>query len=60
MIKIHISPNISRGKVNQTMKYTQLIEYIMKNNFLKKFCAECGGETIQKNDLEKCMYATLF
>ena len=46
MITIHISPNISRGKVNQTMKYTQLIEYIMKNNFLKKFCAECGGETI--------------
>ena len=28
------------------MKFSQLIEYNMKNLFLKKSCANCGGETI--------------
>ena len=33
---IHIMPNISRNKGNQTMKFTQLIEYNMRNIFLEK------------------------
>ena len=34
-IVIHILPNISRSKSNQTMKFGQLIECNMKNIFLK-------------------------
>ena len=30
-IATHILPNISRSKVNQTMKFGQLIEYKMRN-----------------------------
>ena len=35
-IAIYILPNISRSKSNQTMKFGQLIEYNMENNFLEK------------------------
>ena len=34
-IAIHILPNISRSKSNQTMKFGQLLEYSMSNIFLK-------------------------
>ena len=34
-IVIHTLPNISRSKGNQTMKFDQLIEYYMRNIFLK-------------------------
>ena len=37
-IAIHILPNISRIKDNQTMKFGQLIEYIKKNIFLQTLC----------------------
>ena len=45
-IAIHILPNISRSKGNQTMKFGQLIEYNMRNIFLEKSYTKCGGETI--------------
>ena len=32
-IVIHILPNISRSKGNQTMKFDQLVEYNMRNIF---------------------------
>ena len=48
IIAIHILPNISRSKNNQTMKYGQLIDCNMKNIFLEKSFAKCGGETILK------------
>ena len=44
-IVIHILPNISRGKGNQTMKFSQLMEYNMRNIFLKKSYAKSSGET---------------
>ena len=44
-IVIHILPNISRRKSNQTIKFGQLIEYNMSNIFLEKSCIKCGGET---------------
>ena len=47
-IAIHILPNISRIKGNQTMKFGQLIEYDMRNTFLEKSYAKCGGETIPR------------
>ena len=34
---IHILPNISRSKGNQTMKFGQLIEYSTRNNFEKSY-----------------------
>ena len=45
-ITIHILPNISRSKDNQTMKFGQLIEYNMRNIFAEKSYTKCGGETI--------------
>ena len=39
-IAIHILPNISQSKGNQTMKFGQLIEYNMKNIFLQKLCGK--------------------
>ena len=47
-IVIHISPNISRSKSNQIMKFGQLIEYNMGNILLKKSYTKCGGETISR------------
>ena len=43
---IHILPNISRSKGNQTMKFGQLMEYNMRNNFLEQLYTKCDGETI--------------
>ena len=40
----HILPNISGRKLNQTMKLGQLINN-MRNIFLEKSYARCGGET---------------
>ena len=39
---VHILPNISKSKGNQTMKFDQLIEYKMRNIFLEKSYTECG------------------
>ena len=38
-IAIHIFPNISQSKGNQTMKFGQLIEY-NRNIFLQKLCGK--------------------
>ena len=45
-IAIHILPNISRSKDNQTMKSGQLVEHNIRNIFLEKSCTKCGEETI--------------
>ena len=45
---IHILPNISRSKGNQTMKFCQLIEYGMRNIFLEKSFLKYGGGTIPR------------
>ena len=36
IVRIHILPNIAKGKDNQTTKFTQLIEDNVPINFLKK------------------------
>ena len=36
IIAVHILPNISRIKDNETMKFGQLMEYNMRNNSLEK------------------------
>ena len=43
-IAIHILPNISQSKNNQTMKFGQLIEYNKRNIFLQKLCRKWGRE----------------
>ena len=52
-IVIHIMPNISKSKGNQTMKFGQLIEYNMRNIFLEKSYTKCGGETSPRPFSEK-------
>ena len=47
-IAIHILPNTSRIKDNQTMKFGQLIEYKMRYIFVINSYTECGGETIPR------------
>ena len=37
-IEIHILPNISGSKSNQTLKLGQLIDYTKKKIFLQKLC----------------------
>ena len=44
---MHILPNISRSKDNQTIKFGQLIEYNMRNTFAEKSYTKCGGVFIQ-------------
>ena len=43
-ITIHILPNNSQNKGNQTMKFGQLLEYNNRNIFLQKLCRERGRE----------------
>ena len=43
-IAIHMFPNISRSKCNQTIKFGQLIEYNIRNIFLEKSYTKCGGK----------------
>ena len=52
-IVIHVLPNILRNKDNQAMKFGQLREYNMKNNFLKKPYTKCGEETSPRPFPEK-------
>ena len=44
-IAIHILPNISKSKGNQTTKLSQLKEYNMRNIFLERSYTKCDGET---------------
>ena len=44
----HILPNISRCKGNQAMKFGQLIEYNMRDVFLKISYTKFRGETITR------------
>ena len=47
-IAIHILPNISRSKGNQTMKFGHIIEYNMGNISVEKSYTKCAGETIPR------------
>ena len=44
-IAIHILPNISQSKGNQTMKFGQVIEHNKKTTFLQILSEKCGKET---------------
>ena len=47
-IAIHILPNFSRRKGNQTMRFGQLIKHNPRNVFLENSFTKCDGETIPK------------
>ena len=47
-IAIHILPNTSRNEGNQVMKFGQLTDCNMRNNFLERSYAKHGGETIPR------------
>ena len=44
-IAIHILPNISQSKDNQTMKFGQLMEYNTINSFLEKSYIKCDEKS---------------
>ena len=50
---MHVLPNNSRNKSNQTMKLCQLIEYDMRNIFLEKSYTKRGAETISRLVVQK-------
>ena len=52
-ILIHILPNISWSKRNQTTKFCQLIEYNPGNIFLKKSYTQCGGQVSPRPFIKK-------
>ena len=45
-IAVHILPNISRSKDNETITFGQVIEYNMRKVFLETSYTKYGGETI--------------
>ena len=51
-IVIQILPNISRNKVNQTMKFGQLLEYKMRKLFLKNHTQNVVEKLIPEPFLE--------
>ena len=45
---MHILPNISRNKGNQTIKLGQLIERNLRNIFVEKSYTKCAAETVPR------------
>ena len=45
-IAIHLLPNISQSKSNQTMKFGQLIEYNKINTYLKNYAENEAGRLV--------------
>ena len=59
-IVIHILPNTSKIKGNQTMKYGQLIECNTRNIFLEKSYTERRKETSLSKYIETRLQTTCF
>ena len=51
--RVHILAETSRRKVNQTIKFDQLIEYNMRNTFVEKSYTKCGGPKLVPNRFVK-------
>ena len=52
-IAMHLLPNTSRSKGNQTMRLDQLIRHNIRNIFLENSYRKCGRETIPRRFSEK-------
>ena len=53
MIAVHILPNISRSKGNQTMKFDQLMQDNMRNISVEKSYPQYAGEIISRLSSKK-------
>ena len=58
-IATQILPNNARHTGTQTIKFTQLIDYNLRNNFLPKSCSNYGEETSPKTFSKKGKLASL-
>ena len=54
---MYILPNISRSKGNQTLNFSQLMEYSMRNMFVEKSYSKWGGETIPRPFFKKSKFS---
>ena len=57
--KMHILPNISRSKGNQTIKFSELIKCNMRNNFQKKLCQKCWEKLVPDSFIKNRNWADL-
>ena len=57
---MHILPNISRSKGNQTIKFGQLIGYNIKKIFVEKPYTNCAGEPFPDPHLKNQNWANLW
>ena len=55
---IHIFLNISRSKNNQPIKFCEIIEYSMRNNFVEKSYTKYAGATIPRPLSKKSKLST--
>ena len=60
IITMHILPNISISKGNQSIKFGQLIEYNMRNIFLEKWYTKCSREASLRNFYKKSKLSIKF
>ena len=58
IIAIHILPNILRNKGDQTVKFCKLIEYNMRNVFLKIY-TKCDDESSPRSFSKKSKLISL-
>ena len=56
---IHLLPNISRSKGNQAMKFGQLIEYNVRNIFLKNVEEKLVPDPLEKIKIEHISGSTV-
>ena len=52
LMTTHLFPNISRRKSDQTVKFSQLIEYSIRNIFLEKLYIKCGGKLVTYSSIK--------
>ena len=52
LMTTHLFPNISRRKSDQTVKFSQLIEYSIRNIFLEKLYIKCGGKLVTHSSIK--------
>ena len=60
IITMHILPNISRSKGNQSIKFGQLTEYDMRKIFLEKSYTKCSREASLRNFYKKSKLSIKF
>ena len=60
IITIHILPSVSSSKCNKKIKFCQVLEYNMRNIFLRNSYPKCGGEAIPRLSYKKPNWSDLW